>query len=134
MFGKMAVNLIMTAPACIIAAILFCMSLRPGLTTGIYMFLTPLAYSLFVAPFGLAVNLLMPKLEWTSDTQVIKQSGAVVVAVFAGMAAVGIPIVLSFTLNTGIVMLCTTIAAALAGAGLIMWINRAGVKRFRKLN
>jgi ABC-2 type transport system permease protein len=117
LYSKMAVNFIMTAPACVFAAVLFNVSLRPGLETGLYLFLTPLAYSFFVAPFGLAVNLLLPKLEWTSDAQVVKQSAAVMVAVFAGMAAAGVPLVLSFAYSASAVLPYATAAAALAGAG-----------------
>jgi hypothetical protein len=36
--------------------------LKAGFYDRLYMFLTPLAYSIFVAAFGLALNLLMPKM------------------------------------------------------------------------
>ncbi len=134
LLSKMAVNFLLTAPACVIAAALLCVGLRPGLATGIYLFLAPLAYSLFVAPFGLAVNLLLPKLEWATEAQVVKQSASVMVAVFGGMAAAGIPMALCFASDPAIVVPSASAAAALAGVGLGLWLMRAGVKRFRALS
>jgi ABC-2 type transport system permease protein len=134
LLSKMSVNFLLTAPVCVFSAVLLCVSLKPGLMTGIYLFLTPFAYCLFVAPFGLAVNLLLPKLEWTSDTQVIKQSASVMVAIFGGMAVSGIPLALCYTFNPDIVLLCATLAAVLAGGAMLIWLNRAGVKLFKKLS
>jgi ABC-2 type transport system permease protein len=117
LLSKMAVNFLITAPACFIAAILLCIGLKPGFITGLFLFLAPLAYSFFVAPFGLAVNLMLPKLEWTAEAQVVKQSASVMVAVFAGMAAAGLPIILCFTADPAAVVPAASAAAALAGAG-----------------
>ena len=134
MLSKMAVNFIMTAPASFISAGLLCISLKPDFMTVLYMFLTPLAYSIFVASFGLAVNLLMPKQDWTSDTQVVKQSAAVMVAIFTGMAIAGIPIALCMSFGSQLVMPITTIVIAVLGFGLIFWINHGGIRRFREIN
>ncbi len=134
MFSKMMVNFIITAPASFISAGLLCISLKPDFMTGLYMFLTPLAYSIFVAAFGLALNLLMPKMDWTSDTQVVKQSAAVMVAIFAGMAIAGVPIALCMSFGPQLVMPITTIVVAVLGFGLIAWINHGGIRRFRQIN
>lgn len=134
MLSKMAVNFLVTAPVVIISSVLLCIGLKPDLITGLYMFLTPLAFCLFVAPFGLAVNLLLPKQEWTSDAQVVKQSAAVMVAVFGGMVCAGIPVALSISFGAKLVLPITTAVAAALGLALIYWINRGGLRKFRHID
>jgi ABC-2 type transport system permease protein len=98
--AKRLVNYIVYIPPMIIAGILLAVRLPSEYT--LFYFLIPLIYILLSAEIGLGVNLLLPKLNWTTETQVVKQSAAVVVTVFANMIICCLPIVLFLILGLDI--------------------------------
>ncbi|MNN56152.1 hypothetical protein D3C81_1710680 [compost metagenome] len=63
---------------------------------------------------GVIVNLKLPKLEWTSEVTVIKQSAAVIVSMFIGIISLLFPF--------GIFLLLTHVNGnlVLSGAGMLM--------------
>ena len=52
----------------------------------------PIAALLFTTVFGLYVNARMPRLDWRSDTEVVKQSGAVLMMVLVGFGLVAVSV------------------------------------------
>ena len=68
------------------------------------------------------------------DAQVVKQSAAVMVAVFGGMVCAGIPVALSISFGAKLVLPITTAVAAALGLALIYWINRGGLRKFRHID
>ena len=56
---------------------------KPSLTNGVMMLLIPCLYVCLTAYIGLAVNLKLPKLDWTSEAAVVKQSMGVLVALLS---------------------------------------------------
>ena len=57
--------------------------MTPSLVDGVMMLLIPCLYVCLTAYIGLAVNLKMPKLDWTSEASVVKQSMGVLVALLS---------------------------------------------------
>ena len=97
------------------------------------MYLVPIAYAFFTAFGGLAINLNFPNFTWSNEITVIKQSAAVMLAVFIGMASVALPLVLMFTihsLDAKIVTYATLIILAAANGLLYRYIMTKGVKIF----
>ena len=97
--AKLLMNLLLVGPSLLIAitllAVSFRSSLDPFAIVGLY--LLPLAALLFTTVFGLFVNVRMPRLSWKSDTEVVKQSSAVLIMImvcFGLVAATAIPMVL----------------------------------------
>ena len=90
--AKLYVNLLLVGPSVLIAstilAIAFRSMLRPLDVAGLY--LLPAAALLCSTVFGLFVNARMPRLNWKTETEVVKQSGAVLIMILVcfGMVAV----------------------------------------------
>ena len=70
----------------------------------------PIAALLFATVFGLYVNARMPRLDWKSDIEVVKQSGAVLIMVLVGLGLAAFSVLPA--LLTGLPWLTSVIAAA----------------------
>ena len=90
-------------------------------------FITPIVYSFYIAIVGIFVNLKFPNFDWTSETVVIKQSGATLVSMVFQMLSVMIPFGLIFVmpkeLSNYIVIGSTVVIATIAGV-LYSYISR----------
>ena len=134
--GKIALGLIVTLPIGIICSVVIYI----GLGLSFMQWLTLLGYTIsagfFSSILGLFINLLLPKLEFKSPTEVVKQSASVGIAVFAGMFLVLIPMVLGGSLivsNSSLYVLIVTLTYALISFVLWQYLITKGVKRFAKL-
>ena len=89
--------------------------------------ITPIVYSFYIAIVGIFVNLKFPNFDWTSETVVIKQSGATLVSMVFQMLSVTIPLGLIFAmpkeLSNYIVIGSTVVIATIAGV-LYSYISR----------
>lgn len=96
--AKILLNLSLAAPFYILAVILSIIALHPGLIDGLFILCVPAAYILFSAVAGLSANMALPLLQWESEVQVVKQSGAALISMLAAFAVWLIPtgIVLAF--------------------------------------
>lgn len=91
-FGaKIAVALTLGLPACLISGAVFGVGANLGLENTLLLILLPTAMLIWMAVYGLIINLRFPKFDWISETVVIKQSASVMIAVFSGMAFIATP-------------------------------------------
>ena len=110
-----------------------CVTIGPGLAGALLFYAVPLAYSMFTALMGLAVNLAYPNLSWTNEITVIKQSAAVMIAMVIGLAAVAAPIAAVAALKMEHAAWIEAAAvAALAGVSAVLYrrIMTRGVETF----
>ena len=117
----------------VINGTIFIIVLKPGLAGALLFYAVPLAYSVFTALMGLAVNLAYPNFSWTNEITVIKQSAAVMIALVIGLAAVAAPIAAIAALKTVHAVWVEAAAAALLAcisAVLYRRIMTRGVKTF----
>ncbi|MEN6469861.1 MAG: hypothetical protein ABFC62_00140 [Clostridiaceae bacterium] len=134
--AKELVSISVMAPAVVIAATVLNVVLKADPLTALLMYFVPLAYTVFIARVGLYVNLCMPKLDWRSETEVIKQGAPVIVAMLIGWAA-SIPPILWLTgagAERSALYSCLALAAVVAlifAAGLLL--KKDGAKRFARL-
>jgi ABC-2 type transport system permease protein len=100
--------------------------------------IVPQAFILFVAAAGLAINLKLPRLEWVSEINVVKQGAAAVLTLFGAMialifAAVLYLLLLRRIMDPGaflwILALLFTVASAITGR----WLLTSGIRAFEKL-
>lgn len=78
---------------------------------------------------GVIVNLKLPKLEWTNEVSVIKQSASVLVAMIIGFISLLIPFGLSFLLsdlNGNLVMLGIGVVILVACGVMYRYIQSTG--------
>lgn len=133
--SKVFVSVAVMAPAAVVAATIVNFVLKVDPLTALLMYAAPLVYTLFIARVGLYVNLLIPKLSWQSETEVIKQGAPVIVTMLIGWAASMLPIV--WLLGAGEkatlygYLVLAAMAALTAVSGLLL--EKDGARRFARL-
>lgn len=101
--SKILMNLILSLPSSLISIVLFIIRFKPDTVFAAAALLVPTACAVFMAFFGLAVNLKFPNFEWTNPTTVIKQSAAGLVCSFGGLI---------ITFGSGALILLTELPSA----------------------
>ncbi|HRR36886.1 MAG TPA: hypothetical protein P5535_07465, partial [Clostridia bacterium] len=134
--GKTALGLVVTLPIGIISSVLIYIGLKLSFTQWLILLAFTVSAGFLTAVLGLFANILFPKMEFKSPTEVVKQSASVAVAVFSGMFLVIIPMILGAALimyNTSLFVLI--VASIYAVITLILWryLITKGVKRFAAL-
>ena len=129
--AKLLAHLTVCLPPLLLCAGAAVWVLQPGLGMGVLLVLTPVAFSICNAVVGLAINLRLPKLDWDSETQAVKQSAASMISVLGAMGVTvllaapyfiwidTLPAVLYFALWSAVLLL--------ASALCLGWLNRRGV-------
>ncbi len=130
--AKVNVTLTLFLPAAIIAATLFNLALRPDPLYAVLMYAVPVAYSFFIAFMGLKCDLSNPKLDWTSEVTVVKQSKSVLLTMLAGMLLTIVPALLTLLLGTIPVLAAFVLVTVL---DIILYRNlmTKGVRQFESL-
>ncbi len=81
--SKIAVNLTICSPA-LLDVILFGIMFKISVGRLILLILITAAGSVFIAMFGLVINLMLPNFTWTSEVVAVKQSASTMVTIFSG--------------------------------------------------
>ena len=89
--SKIMVNLTILVPTVIIGGLFFGIYLHLDIVLFIFIFLMPLAYSLFTSIMGLLLNLIFPKFYFDNEIRVIKQSLPVFLSILIGIIMVVVP-------------------------------------------
>lgn len=110
--AKLKVNLILVAPSLLITTTVFAVAFRSLLspldTVGMY--LLPIAALLCSTVVGLYVNVKMPRLNWKTETEVVKQSGSVLVMMLICFGMVILSLVPILVLRTGWAAIAVSLA------------------------
>ncbi|MDE6880338.1 MAG: hypothetical protein K2P20_03160 [Oscillospiraceae bacterium] len=135
--AKAGFQLLLTVPCTAVCAAGLTWGLGLSLAEGGILLLFGLAFAGFIAPMGLAANLLFPKLDAVNDMVVVKQSAAAMLSTFGGMGAALAcgSLVWTLTSLTGELAALAGCAAALllGGAVLVRWLHTRGAARFAGL-
>ena len=135
--AKIRMHVILTMVPAMVLDVALMVVVKPSLTNGVMMLLIPCLYVCLTAYIGITVNLKMPKLDWTSEAAVVKQSMGVLVALLsnfvyiivlvAGYVALG-----SLTGST-LYLIISAVLTAVIAALLRIWLKRRGVQVFEAL-
>ena len=134
--AKIIMNLILILPSVLIADIIFTISLNLLLIQFIWLLLISVVYSFIVPISGLIINLYLPKLNWVSETAVVKQSSSVLIQMLIGAGVIAIPVVIFIygnIVNLNIFLLCTFIYEILILVGIITILRTVGIKLFNRI-
>jgi ABC-2 type transport system permease protein len=138
MFAKILFNILVVLPLAILSIILFGISFKIKVFNLILLIFLSSSYALLTSTFYAIINLHLPKFNYINEIEVIKQSAAVLIAVFGGMgimAGLGFlytklmnPIDLSLKLLilTGILLILSIF--------LLYYIKTQSYKLFSKMN
>lgn len=137
--AKLRLHEYLCAPAALILSVTAAAVLKIGAVGWIVLLLVPQLFVLLSGAFGLMMNLLMPKLDWTNEAVPVKQSGAVLVTMLVQMAFISLAvgafvfIVLNGFLSALTYSLIVVAISAAWCALCLLWIFRCGTKRFEAL-
>ncbi|MEG1547129.1 MAG: hypothetical protein RR527_00100 [Clostridia bacterium] len=134
--SKLMVFFMMIVPAIVICGVLLCIALPVDFFTGALIFLTPLAHAAFIGVMGLVLNLNNPKLDWQSETEVIKSGTPVMLTVLGGMLAVMLPagLIIGFGGAYGQIFTAAwTMLLCVIALVLWRWLITKGKRRFAEL-
>jgi len=88
--AKLAPNLVIGLVPSFLCSVTAAIFLPMSALEIVTVFVFPLAFQTFIALIGLFSNIKLPRFDWTNETVVVKQSGAVMIATLGGMAMLGL--------------------------------------------
>lgn len=136
--AKLRAHLLIGLPPLLISDAVILWVLRPAVAMGIMVVLVPVAFAVCSAAAGLVVNLRLPKLDWDSEAQAVKQSAASMISILGGMgvtALLAFPCFVFSLAGTAAVVYFSawTAVLALAAALCLLWLDRCGAARWAAL-
>lgn len=138
LLAKLYMHLLIVLPVTLIASVCCAIALPCTPLMGVLLIAVPALFNVFMALFGLCMNLAMPRFDWTNETVIVKQSGAVTVTMFGGMLAAifltVIAVILSvFLLPVPAAVALVTLPVLAADIALWCYLNRNGDRVFAEL-
>ncbi len=134
--SKIILNLIVTLPITLLVNIIFFIGLRFSIYSFLWNLIISALYCFMSAGFGLLINLYLPKLDWTSPTDVVKRSASVFISVIVTVLPAGLLMgVFKFLevdkINT-ILGITSGLLVLIIG---ILWggLNSRGARKFKEL-
>lgn len=135
--AKLRLHILLTVIPELFCSVCVCILFRPDFVTGLLCVVLPPVFTLFIAAFGLVINLKKPNLNWQTEAIAVKQSIGVLIAMLGGWAIAAV-------LGVGYYLLCAKLGSiaflALAIAVLavlaaleLKWINTRGSEILRYL-
>jgi ABC-2 type transport system permease protein len=97
--SKLLLNYIITIPLIIINTSILAIYLHLSLINYLFSLIIPILYALFIAGYGLFINILMPDFEWSNEVKVIKQSTSSLVSIFTGLILVMVPLTINYSIS-----------------------------------
>ncbi|GAA0125708.1 ABC transporter permease [Clostridium sp. CTA-19] len=134
--SKIIFNLSLILPAVIINSVLLAIAFKATLIQLLWYLIIPTLYGITVAIGGLIINLYFPKLVWTSETVVVKQSLSSFLGVMLGMVIVVIPVISFIFLKIKNINIFISILALVLICIIFILCNilkNKGVELFNKL-
>lgn len=136
LWSKILMNMTLTVPVLVINIIIVALTFKMNIEAIIATFSVSILYCLLSPIIGILINLYFPKLEWTTQVSVVKQSASVIVAILANFAVIGIIVALFAIIqpnNTNLFLSIISIILLIVNVILIKILNTTGVRKFREL-
>jgi ABC-2 type transport system permease protein len=134
--AKIMLNLILIVPAVLISDIIFSISLKFEVSQLVWLLIISIIFSIIVPIIGIIVNLFFPKLNWVSETAVVKQGASVLIQMLISVAIVAVPVVIYIygkIQNINLFLFGIVIYEVIILGILIGILNTISIKLFNKL-
>ena len=135
--AKLRLHMLLTVTPELFCSVCVCITFRPDFVTGLLCVALPIVFTLFIAAFGLVINLKNPNLNWQTEAVAVKQSIGVLIAMLGGFviaAVLGVGYYLLYSKLGSIAFLAIAIAVLGILAALeLKWINTRGSEILRYL-
>lgn len=135
--GKIILNLILILPVTIIASIIFKFTLSYSYLEALYVIVISSIYAVIISTLGIITNILFPRLNWTSPTQVVKQSFSVILVMLASLVIIGIPVItiIKFNITTiSTIILTSTIYLSVVLIISLIALKYIAIKKYELIN
>ena len=137
LLAKVLTSNIISIPVVVICDIIFFVVFKVTIIDIVFILLASIIMPTFTALTGILINLKYPKMDATSDTEVVKQSMSSVVSVFiglfVGMLSITI-IILGSKINLDLFIILELLVFSAIVFTLWIILKKYGVKRFREIN
>ncbi len=138
LLSKILMSCIITMPVILISDLIFFIAFKVGIIDILFIFAISILMPTLTAIIGLFTNLKYPKMNASSDTEVVKQSMSTTIAVFSGMILGLLFAVLMVagaqTPNINLFVLIELIVLAIVILALWKRLKKYGNKRFKEIN
>ena len=135
--AKTTVQLILSGIPMLFAVVCAAVIVRTTPAVRLLLCALPVIYAAFDALFCTFIGLKMPLLNWTDETAPIKQSGAVVIAIFGawgvGIAFAGLYLLIGYKIGAACYLLGWAVLFAAAALLLLRWLDTKGAAAFDAL-
>lgn len=135
--AKACVQIILTGVPMLFPSVCAAAIVQTTLAVRILLCVLPLVFTFFSAIAGTVIGVRMPVLNWTNELAPIKQSGAVMIALFGGWIVCamlgGLYLLLGRAVGAATYLLVWTVVFAAAAAALQRWLDTKGAQTFAAL-
>lgn len=135
--AKLDTQLLLTGVPVLFCALCMVITLPGGALEKVLLVVVALLYTLLSALAALALGLKMPNLTWTNETTPIKQSGCVMLALFANwfyaIALGGLYFLCGRYLSAAAYLALAAAITAVVCALLLRWVKQRGTRIFAAL-
>lgn len=138
LLSKILMSCIITMPVILISDLIFFIAFKVGIIDILFILAISILMPILIAIIGLFTNLKYPKMNASSDTEVVKQSMSTTIAVFSGMILGLVFAVLMVagaqTPNTNLFVLIELVVLAVVVLALWRKLKKYSNKRFKEIN
>ena len=135
--AKLDVQLVLTGVPVLFCALCMVIVLPGSVLEKVLLVIVALLYTLLSALAALALGLKMPNLTWTNETTPIKQSGCVMLSLFANwfyaLALGGLYFLCGNALSAAAYLAIFAVVTAAGSALLLHWVKQRGTRIFAAL-
>ena len=135
--AKLDVQLVLTGVPVLFCALCMVITLPGSALEKVLLVVVALLYTLLSALAALALGLKMPNLTWTNETTPIKQSGCVMLSLFANwfyaIALGGLYFLCGDAISAAMYLAIFAVVTAAGSALLLRWVKKQGARIFAAL-
>lgn len=137
LLAKVLTSNIISIPVVLICDIIFFVVFKVAIIDIVFILFASIIMPTFTALIGILMNLKYPKMDATSDTEVVKQSMSstlsVFIGMFVGMLSVGV-MIMGSKINLNLFIILELFVFTVLTFVLWKMLGKYGVKRFREIN
>lgn len=130
--AKALYNVLLMLPAALLSSMLLVLGLSPTPVEAAAFFLLPLSAVVLAPAWGLIANLLFPRFDWKSETEVVKQGASVLVCMLGSMVLSIAPLIALIYWGVNLSLAAIVLSAVYVLLGVVCWgvLLTWGEKRF----
>ena len=136
--AKLWAHIVLSAPVFVLCGAMLWWTAEASLLMGVLILVVPVLYLVCSGAFGLMINLLLPRMDWVSETEPVKQGASVIVTMLgnftlAAAVAVPYPLWLRAAMTPEVYLGVWALILMLASGGFLAWLDKEGTRRFEAL-